>query len=84
VQVGTSGGTLTIWYQGQQVTQHQVRPLSGSQVLHPEQFAGVAPARTQVQTLAPLGHQVPPPTPVRRSLDEYDQLCGLTATEVAA
>jgi transposase len=84
VQVGISGGTLTIWHQGVQVTQHQVRPLSGSQVLHPEQFAGVAPARTQVLSPAPLGHQVSPPTPVRRSLEEYDQLCGLAATEVAA
>ncbi len=84
VQVGTLGGTLTIWHQGAQVAQHQVRPLSGTQVLHPEQFAGVAPARTQMQAPAPLGHQSPPPTPLRRSLDEYDQLCGLATTEVAA
>ena len=84
VQVGTHNGRLTIWHQGQIVTQHPVRPISGTQVLHPEQFAGVAPARTHQQTPAPLGHQVPPPTPVRRSLDEYDQLCGLAATEVAA
>jgi hypothetical protein len=84
VQVGVVGCSLTIWYQGQPVTQHQVRPISGSQVLHPEQFAGVPPARTHQQTPAPLGHQLPPPTAVRRSLDEYDHLCGLAATEVVA
>lgn len=83
VQVGVHTGTLSIWHQGQLVTKHQVRPISGSQVLHPEQFAGVPPAHTRHQTPAPLAHQMPPPTPVRRSLDEYDQLCGVAATEVA-
>jgi transposase len=84
VQVGVRTGTLSIWHQGQLVTQHQVRPTSGSQVLHPEQFAGVPPARSRQQAPTPLAHQLPPPTPVRRSLDEYDQLCGVAATEVVA
>jgi transposase len=83
VQVGVRGGTLRVYHQGQVVTQHQVRPLSGTQVLHPQQFAGVPPAHTRQQTPRPLGHQLPPPTPVRRSLDEYDQLYGVAA-EVAA
>jgi hypothetical protein len=53
-------------------------------VLHPEQFTGVPPARTAQQTPAPRGHQLPPPSVVRRSLDEYDQLSRLAAPEVAA
>ena len=84
VQVGVRGGTLSIWHQGHLITQHQVRPSSGSQVLHPEQFAGGTPARTRQQTPAPLAHQLPSPIPVRRSLEEYDQLCGVCATEVGA
>jgi hypothetical protein len=82
VQVGVRSGIVTIWHQGQWVAQHQVRPISGSQVLHPEQFRGVPPARTHQQTPTPLGHQVPPPTSVQRSLEEYDQLYGLAAAEV--
>jgi transposase len=83
VQVGVRNGTLSIYHQGQLVTQHQVRPISGTQVLHPQQFAGAPPAGTKQQAPAPLGHQLPPPVPVRRSLDEYDQLYGVAA-EVAA
>jgi transposase len=82
VQVGVDNGTVSIYHQGQLVTQHRVRPTSGSQVLHPEQFTGVPPARTRQQRTAPVGHQVPEPTPVRRSLEEYDQLYGVAA-EVA-
>jgi transposase len=84
VQVGVQHGSLRIWHQGQLVTQHQVRPVSGTQVLHPEQFRDVPPARTHQQSPAPLAHQIAPPTPVRRSLEEYDQLCGVAATEVVA
>jgi transposase len=83
VQVGVHNGTLGIYHQGQLVTQHQVRPISGTQVLHPEQFAGVPPARTRQHSPSPLAHQLPPPTPVRRSLEEYDHLYGVSA-EVAA
>ena len=84
VQVGLDHGSVSIWSQGQLVAQHAVRALSGTQVLHPDQFRDVPPARTRQQTEAPLGHQVPPPTNIRRSLEEYDQLCGITSVEVAA
>jgi transposase len=84
VQVGVQNGTLRIWHQGQIVTQHHVRPVSGTQVLHPEQFRDVPPAHTKGQTPVALGHQLAPPTPVRRSLEEYDQLYGVAATEVVA
>ncbi len=87
VQVGVRNSTLSIWQHGQLVTEHQVRPISGSPVVHPQQFAGVPPARSRQERQAPLGHHVPAPATVRRSLDEYDQLCGVAAvaaTEVAA
>lgn len=84
VQVGVRQQTLTVWANGQVIVQHTVRAVSGTQVLHPEQFAGVPPASTRPHTPTPVGHQVAPPTPVRRALTEYDQLCGVTATEVAA
>jgi len=83
VQVGVRQHTLTIWAQGQVVAQRRVRAVSGTQVLHPQQFTGVPPAGTRQPQPAPLAHQVAPPTPVRRALTEYDQLCGLVATELA-
>lgn len=86
VQVGVQQATLTIWAQGQVVTHHPVRPVSGTQVLHPEQFTGVPPARTAQQAPAPCGHQVaaPAPTALQRPLAEYDQACGIASGEAAA
>jgi hypothetical protein len=84
VQVGLDHGSVTIFSQGQVVAQHAARALSGTLVLHPDQFHSVPPARTRQQSDAPLGHQLPPPTTIRRSLDEYDQLCGLSSLEVVA
>ena len=82
VQVGVRQQTLTIWFGGQVITQHQVRPVSGVQVFHPAQFTGVPPASTRPSEPTPLGHQIPAsPAPVRRPLHEYDQLCGVTLTE---
>ncbi len=84
VQVGLQQGMLRMWHQGQVIAEHAVRGPSGTQVIHPEQFAGVAPARMQQHAPAPLGHQVPRPVPVRRSLDEYDQLYGVAAVGAMA
>lgn len=84
VQVGVRGTTVTIWSQSQVIVQHTLRAASGSQVLHPDQFTDVPVAGTRQPQPAPLGHQVPTPTPVRRALSEYDALCGVAATEVAA
>lgn len=84
VQVGVHHQTLTVWFQGQLIVQHAVRVVSGTQVLHPQQFDGVPPASTRRASPAPLGHQVAPATPVRRALTEYDQLCGVAPSEVAA
>lgn len=84
VQVGVRHQTLTVWAQGQLVVQHTVKAVSGTQVLHPQQFAGVPAASTRPAAAAPLGHQVTAATPVRRPLSEYDQLCGVAPSEVAA
>jgi transposase len=85
VQVGTRGTDLQVWSGGQVVVTHPRQALSGTQVLHPAQFAGVPPASTRSASPAPIGYQVAPgPTPVRRSLGEYDQLCGVVTHEVAA
>jgi transposase len=84
VQVGVRHQMLTVWSQGQLIVQHAVKAVSGTQVLHPQQFAGVPPASTRPASSAPLGHQVAAATPVRRPLSEYDQLCGVTPSEVAA
>jgi hypothetical protein len=85
VQVGVQQATLTIWAHGQVITHHPVRPVSGTQVLHPEQFTGVPPARTAQQAPAPCGHQVaaPAPTALQRPLAEYDQACGIAREEAA-
>ncbi|MBK9714636.1 MAG: hypothetical protein IPO81_25505 [Kouleothrix sp.] len=54
VQVGPARRCRADLEGGQVVAEHQARPLSGTQVLHPEQFTGVPPARTAQQTPAPL------------------------------
>jgi transposase len=77
VQVGSHQGQLTIWSQGQRVAEHRVRPVSGTQVLHPTQFQGVPPAHTHHAPAPPLGRQVARPESLRRALDEYDHLYGV-------
>lgn len=84
VQVSVRETTLSVWTQGQLVVQHRVRPTSGAQVQHEAQFTNVAPASTRSPSAAPLGHQVVPPSAVRRELREYDELCGVVAAVVSA
>ncbi len=85
VQVELRYQTLTMWAQSQVITQHPVHAVSGTQVLHPQQFTGVPPASTRQPAPAPLGHPIAaPPTPLRRALTEYDQMCGVVASEGAA
>jgi transposase len=83
VLVGCHCGQLRIYAQGQLVAEHTARAVSGTQVLHPEQFSGVPVAAKQQQARAPLGHQVAAVRLERRSLADYDQLCGVVlATEM--
>lgn len=83
VQVGVRQQLLTVWAQGQIVAQHAVRPVSGTQVLHPQQFTDVPVARTRATQPAPVAHQVAAPRPMRRPLTDYDVLCGVAGVEVA-
>ena len=84
VQVGVRGRNVLVWAGGELVVTHPRQPISGTHLLHPAQFAGVPPASTRPGGSSPLGYQVPAPTPVRRALGEYDQLCGVVTVEVAA
>ena len=84
VQVGVRGRNVLVWAGGDLVVTHPRQPISGTQLLHPAQFANVPPASTRPRGSSPLGYQVPAPTPVRRALGEYDQLCGVVMVEVAA
>jgi len=83
VQVSVQRDQLTVWRNGAVVVTHPVRPVSGTMVLHPEQFAQVPTAHAAQQPHVPLGHLVQPVLVAQRPLSEYDQLCGVR-TEVAA
>lgn len=67
VQVRKRHRELRIFYQGQLVATHQVRPRSAEIVLHPQQFAGVSPTPPLRQLLRPVGHQICAPEVERRS-----------------
>lgn len=79
VQISMRQGQLRVFYQGQLVATHQVRPRSAEIVLHPEQFVGVPPTPSLRQALRPLGQQIPAPEVEVRTLAEYDQMFGLEA-----
>ena len=81
VLVCKRGRELRIFYQGQMVATHQVRPRSAEIVVHPQQFAGVPPTPSLGQRLRPLGHQISAPQVQVRSLSEYDHLFGLEVTQ---
>ncbi len=67
VQVRKRHRELRIFYQGQLVATHQVRPRSAEIVLHPQQFAGVSPTPPLRQLLRPVGHQISAPEVEMRS-----------------
>lgn len=81
VDVSSRDGELIIWYQGQILTRHAIRPQSGMSVWHPDQFSTVPSAVETQHTPVPLGYQVPAVDTGRRPLAEYDRLF---AKEVAA
>jgi transposase len=81
VQVHKHHRELRIFYQGQLVATHQVRPCSAEIVLHPQQFVGVPPASPLGQKLRPVGHQISRPVVQIRPLSEYDRLFGLEVAQ---
>jgi hypothetical protein len=81
VQVRKRQRELRVFYAGQLIATHHIRPRSAEIVLHPEQFAGVPAAPSLRQAARPLGHQVATPPVLVRSLREYDHLFGLEAAQ---
>ncbi len=81
VDVSCRDGALAVWYQGQVLTTHQVRPKSGSTVWHPDQFSTVPSALEAQTTPAPLAYQVAATETPQRPLEEYDRIF---SSEVAA
>jgi transposase len=74
VDVSSRDGELIVWYQGQILTRHAIRPESGTSVWHPDQFSTVPSAVETQRTPVALGYQVPAVDTVRRPLAEYDRL----------
>ena len=81
VQVCKRHRELTVFYQGQLIATHQVRPRSSDIVEHPDQFQGVPPTPSLRQALRPIGHQIEAPNVAVRPLAEYDQLFGLESAQ---
>ncbi len=78
VQVRERKGMISVWSQGQFVVEIAKRPRSQEGIPHPEQWSGVAGAASIRRAARPLGHVRPEPEIDRRSLQEYDQYCGVT------
>ena len=82
VQVRKRHHELRVFFSGQLIATHQVRPCSQEIVVHPQQFAGVPPAPSLRSALRPVGHQIKREASVlTRPLTEYDHLFGLEATQ---
>ena len=80
VRVAKRGRELRVFYQGQLIATHQVRPCSQEIVVHSEQFVGVPPTPSLRAALRPVGHQIERHAAVLiRPLAEYDHLFGLEA-----
>lgn len=81
VQVRKRQRDLQVFFAGQLIATHQIRPRSQDIVLHPDQFTNVPATPSLRQAVRPLGHQVTAPSVLIRSLSEYDQLFGLEAVQ---
>jgi hypothetical protein len=79
VQVRERHGQLMVWFGGQQIVTLQKRSRSGEMVPHPDQFRTVPSAATARRSPIPQGHLVPAPEVAQRALEDYDQLCGVSA-----
>jgi Mu transposase, C-terminal domain len=85
VQVRERKGVVSVWSAGTRVFEIAKRPRSQDSVPHAEQWRTVAPVSAVRQAPTPLGHLQPAPEVASRSLQEYDQYCGVeTLQEVVA
>lgn len=81
VQVRERKGVLSIWSAGQQVFEIEKRPRSQESVVHPDQWKAVSSVSATRQGPTPLGHLQPAPGVANRSLQEYDQYCGVQSLQ---
>lgn len=81
VQVRERKGVLTVWSAGTQVFEIEKRPRSQDSVPHPEQWKTVASVSATRRAPTPLGHLQPAPDVESRSLQEYDQYCGVESLQ---
>jgi transposase len=77
VQVRERKGVVSIWSAGSLVFEMAKRPRSQDSVPHVDQWKAVASASVIRQGPTPLGHFQPTPDVQSRSLQEYDQYCGV-------
>jgi transposase len=77
VQVRERKGVLTIWSAGHQVFEIARRPRSRDSVPHAHQWKTVASQAGRRRAPTPLGHLQPAPEVESRSLQVYDQYCGI-------
>ena len=85
VQVRERKGQITVWSAGKQLFAVEKRPRSQESVPHPDQWKNIPAASSIRHSSVPLGHQQEAPQVQRRSLQEYDQYCGVAnAQEVGA
>src|SRR5215467_1966674 len=81
VQVRERKGVLSVWSAGKQVFDIEKRPRSQESVPHAEQWQTVASAASTRRAPTPLGHLQPAPLVESRSLQEYDQYCGVESIQ---
>src|SRR6266446_4235681 len=77
VQVRERKGVVSVWSAGKQVFESAKRPRSQDSVPHADQWKTVASVAAVRRAPTPLGHLQPAPDVQSRSLQEYDQYCGV-------
>ena len=83
VQVRERKGVVSVWSAGKQVFEIAKRPRSQDSVPHPDQWKTIASVSATRRTSAPLGHLQPAPDVASRSLQEYDDYCGIESVQEA-
>jgi hypothetical protein len=81
VQVRERKGVVSVWSAGKQVFAIAKRPRSQDSVPHEDQWKTVASASAIRRGPTPLGHLQPAPQVESRSLQEYDQYCGVASVQ---
>ena len=81
VQVRERKGVVSVWSTGKQVFAIARRPRSQDSVPHEDQWKTVPSVSAIRRGPTPLGHLQAAPEVESRSLQEYDQYCGVTSVQ---